>query len=217
MLLLLLSSALAADADAIHERLASDDGWTFHTESEGVKVYKKDIPELGLPGFKGVKVIDSDVDIDRLYEIIQDVGNQDKVNKVLYESKVLGRSGSRVDFVQVMDSPPMISDRYWFNATTEELDVGGVEGHHVRRWSPYDPSRYPDEFARIQSTYPDAVHIDQTYGAWELAPQADGSTLLIYRVVSHPGGSLSPALFSTVTGKTLPNNLLVFEKAAKAQ
>jgi hypothetical protein len=217
MLLLVIASAGAADSSTIHARLQSDQGWSLHAESEGVRVYKKDIPELGLPGFKGVKVIDADVDVGRLYEIIQDVGNQDKVNTMLYESKVLGRDGDRVDFVQVMDSPPLISDRYWFNSTTEELNIDGVEGHHRRSWSPYDPARYPEEFARVQSTYPDAVHIDMTFGSWELQPQADGTTLLVYTTVSHPGGNLSPSLFSTVTGKTLPNNLLVFEKAAKTQ
>ena len=50
-----------------------------------------------------------------------------------------------------------------------------------------------------------------------MVPLGPGKVRVINRIVSHPGGSLSDSLAETVTGQTLPDNLLNFERVTRAK
>lgn len=212
----LASAGSTPSRTALQAALNSDSGWTQHAEKDGVTVYRKDIPGLEVPGFKGVK--DMSVDARVMFGLIADIANQPKMNDLLAESRVLRQDGQRIDFYQVLDSPvPMVSDRFWFLNAVNQWDVNGELGHHRQIWDVMDTSQYAQAYAQVQQRYPDAIHTPINHGSWELLPLADGRTRVIYRIVSHPGGSISDSLASIVTGQTLPDNLLAFEKATLAR
>ena len=202
---------------AIQTALNSDSGWTPHATKDGVTVTRKDVPGLPVPAFKGSK--DCTLDADTLFGLIADIGNQTGLSDLLAEAKVLwSDTTGRVHFYQVLASPvPFVSDRYWFLKAQNYWDVGGVDGHHKQTWDMLDPNLYPEAYASVQRRYSDAVITPLNYGSWEVVPLGPGKVRVIYRIVSHPGGSLSDSLAETVTGQTLPDNILNFERVTRAK
>jgi len=218
-MVLLVASALAADPVAIHAVLDDPSGWSLHAaeNDDGVTVYTKHINDLGLAAFKGVLTLPSGVSADDVYALVSDIENHDRHSPHLHESTLIEQEGNQDWFYEVSKSPaPLIAERYWFNTTVVEKDIGGVDGHHKRAWSSFDAkTKYPDVLKAVEGKYPDAVYVDVTYGAWEWIPQPDGTTVMIYQVVSHPGGNVPGGLYSQISGKTLPDNMMTFVNAAK--
>ncbi len=222
MTLLALVSTLAAlatagpSADQIQALLDDDAGWRSGGTKEGVEVYQKDVPGVDVLAWKGVRVMD--VDRDMIWALITDVGNHDQVSDMLHETAVLSRSGARMDYYQVSRSPRFVpvSERYWFNYAVETRDVGGEPGHHKRTWNSLpDVAPYADTLAAVRGRYPDAVPLALTHGSWELVPGPGERTTIIYRTVSDPGGAIPTSIMDYISGKSLPNNILQFEEAAK--
>lgn len=221
--LTLLATPALADpgAAAVQKSLDSDAGWEVHKldAKGGVDVYKKTIPGVDIPAFKGIKVMD--VDGDKLFAAIIDFPNQVGLSKdiPLTHSVILKNSGSVIDFWQYLDVPgwTLANDRFWFARAHITRNIGGTAGHHKQTWQHIDAGAWPDALAKAKSIDDDAVMTPLNYGSWEVIPQADGRVQVIYRVVSDPGGVLPKAAQAIATGKTLPDNLLQFEAAAKGR
>ena len=221
--LLLAAAPAAADpgAAAVFAMLDDPSGWTVHKldAKGGVDIYKKQLDGVEIAAFKGEKIVD--VDPTRLFDTIIDfdhqVGLSDDIP--LLHSAVLGTTANTIDFWQYLDVPSwtLANDRYWFSRATISRDIGGVSGHHKETWQRIDESAYPAALARAKATDEDAVMTPLNYGSWEVIPQGGGRTKLIYIVVSDPGGRLPKAAQAMATGKTLPDNLLQFEAAAKGR
>ncbi len=213
-LLTLQPSVQAADAADIHKVLLKDSGWSHVStdDDDGLQVYKKHISSLGVDAFMGKKVLDPAVNDDTLFKLISDVDNHETFSTTLHESKELG-SG---DYYQVVKAPKMlpVSERYWFNHAASYRDVGGVSGHLRRTWHTIDSSAYGTALGHVTSTYPEAIEIAFTYGMWEIIPNDSGPSSLLYRTVSNPGGDIPSWVMSSLTGRTLPDNMRTFEKAA---
>ncbi len=216
---LFLSTALAIPASSrIQEVLQEEAGWSYDGLKEGVSVYTKDVPGSELSAWKGVRVVQ--VDLDVLWSLICDVGNHDQVSDMLHETVVLARQGDRVDYYQVSRSPRFvpISERYWVNFAVIAEDIGGVKGHHTRTWdSLEDTTPYTQVIEGILTRYPDAIRLAATHGSWELRPRPGGEVEIIYRTFSDPGGSVPGGVMDYLSGRSLPNNILQFEEAARAR
>jgi hypothetical protein len=224
LLLALTLFATPALADpgftAVQKMLDDDGGWAVHKldAKEGVDIYKKTLNGVEIPAFKGEKLVSVDPSVlfDRIIDFPSQVGLSDDIP--LSHSVVLKTSGNTIDFWQYLKVPgwTLANDRYWFAKATISRDIGGVKGHHKQTWQHIDPSAYPADLAKAKAVDEDAVMTPLNYGSWEVIPQGNGTTKLIYRVVSDPGGRLPKAAQAIATGKTLPDNLLQFEAAAKA-
>lgn len=213
------SPALAAPPAAdIQAALDSDAGWEVHKlDAKGeVDVYKKTIPGLDVPGFKGIKIVD--VDPDALFDAIIDIAHQAGISEdiPLKESHVLASSGTTIDFWQYLDVPgwTLANDRYWFCRGNVMRNHGGSR-HHKWTWDKLPASQFPEAWKKAKAIDEDAVETELNHGSWEVVPQQGGGTMLIYRVVSAPGGTLPKAAQSLATGTTLPDNLLQFEAWTK--
>ncbi len=204
-------AAIAAD---VHQVLLTESGWTHIStdDNDGLQLYKKHIATLGANAFMGKKTLDPAVNDDLLFKLISDVGNHEAFSSNLHESTEL-KGG---DYYQVMKAPKMlpVSERYWFNHATSYRNVGGVNGHLRRTWNSIDSSTYTTEHGHVTSTYAEAVEIAFTYGMWEIVPNDSGPSTLLYRTVSNPGGDIPAWVMSSLTGRTLPDNMRTFEKAA---
>lgn len=218
-LLLLPTPAMAEPSPAaLQKQMDTDSGWEDHKldAKGGVDVYKKKIDGLDLVAFKGELV--TDVDGGLLFDAITafetHVGLSDDIP--LTASVVLGRKGNTVDFYQYLDVPgwTLANDRFWFARATIQRDWGGA-GHHRQSWEKIDATLYPDHLAAALARDEDAVLTPTNVGSWEVVPLGDGRSRLIYRVLSDPGGKLPKAAQALATGRTLPDNLLQFEAAAR--
>ena len=212
--LLAAPSVQASDAADIHKELLSESGWSHVStdETDGLQVYKKQIASLGVDAFMGKKLLDPAVDDQALFNLISDVDNHETFSSTLHESKELGGG----DYYQVVKAPKMlpVSERYWFNHAASYQDVGGVSGHMRRTWNTIDSSTYVSELGHVTSTYAEAIEIAFTYGMWEIVPNDTGPSTLYYRTVSNPGGDIPAWVMSSLTGRTLPDNMRTFENAA---
>ena len=195
---------------SVQSVLDEDEGWEHVGDhASGVSVYGKEVSSLGLTAYKGIYELD--VDSEKLFGQICDLEGHMDVSDQLVESRIILTQGERSDFYQVMKSPAaFVSQRYWLNRSITKRDIGGVPGHHKRVWNALAMDQYPKVREALAETYPDAVLVETTHGSWEVSP-----THLTYRTVSDPGGSVPGSVYSSLSSKTLPDNMLNFVRAVK--
>ncbi len=200
---------------AVFAQLDEDRGWVLHkADAKGdVDVYRKPIEGLRVPAFKGVKEVDVDPNVlfEAIIDIERHVGLSSRIP--LRESEVLKRDGDTIDFYQFLESPAwtFAKDRFWVNRARISRAIGGVAGHHKQTWEAIPTSAYRALRERVVAEHKNSVTPPVNYGSWEVIPQQNGKTQLVYRVVSEPGGSLPLKLQSFVTAGLLPDNVLQFE------
>lgn len=214
---ILLGPAIAAPGAAKIQAVLHDDaGWNHDGNKDGVTIYTKPMPGSELSAWKGVRI--ASVDAGVLWTLICDVGNHDQVSDMLHETRVLARTGDRTDYYQVSKSPRFVpvSERYWVNYARVSLDMGGTPGHHRRTWNSIeDTAPYASVIDGILTRYPDAIRLAATHGSWEIRPLPDGKVEITYRTFSDPGGAVPSSVMDYLSGRSLPNNILQFEEAAK--
>ena len=115
-----------------------------------------------------------------------------------------------------MKTPPYVplSDRWWIAQAQSIRDADDMPGHLRRMWATLPSSERPKVQSRLRAAYPGAIEIDFSAGRWDLIPQVDGSTELIYRIVTDPGGAVPRALSSRFAGRSVAENLESMLKAA---
>jgi len=226
LLAILLTAAPAARAaallaDAVHAPLPQESGWQPVAEERGVSIFTKTLHGVAPDGadaaaFMGVKTIDPAVDTELLFYIVSDIANHGKVSTNLAECRILYDADPWLRYYQVVKTPGWVpvAPRYYFNRSQMEMNLGGVEGHHRRRWSAMSAGEHPDARQDVASRYDGAVEIVFNHGSWEVRPEGDGH-LLIYRATSDPGGNIPEGVYKMVTRRTLAQNMLEFEAAAK--
>jgi hypothetical protein len=204
-----------AFATHIQALLDNPDGWTLHSEKDRVLVYQKAIDEIGLTAYMGRMVLAPEVTPDDLFATLGDVEHHPDFNSLLVDSRRLYSDPGRRDFCQVMKGPRLvpIAKRYWFNRSFEQRDIDGERGHHRSTWMRLPEDAYPEARREIGEKYRGAVELPLTFGSWECLPLG-GSYAVTFRTVSDPGGSIPKFLVNWATRRALPENMLLFEKAA---
>lgn len=213
------AGSLAQLDPAVHRALDEERGWRLHKEADerGVTIYAKEIGSLGLTAFKGVKVLDPAVDPAHMFEVVTDIEGQTRFAPLLLESRVVQQTGDSLAYYQVIEPPRMVpgSERYWITTGSIERAYRGRPGHYRRTWSTAPDGALPEVHADLAARYPKGVEVEISHGSWELEPQDDGTTLYTYRTVSHPGGAVPAGVARMLSSRTLPENMLNFEAAAR--
>ena len=213
----MVHTAEAATVDrSVHAELGKESGWKLSHSESGVQVYEKPIAILGQTGWMGVTTIPASVSRDRLFSVLGDTESHARINKALAASVIVSRAGSVTTFYQVLKAPsyaPM-ADRWWVSRAEEVRDAQGTPGHLRRQWSSLPRSEGEDIRARLRSRYPDAVEVPHSHGRWDLIPLPDGSTKVIYRIVTDPGGAIPKGLASRFAGRSVADNILTMVSAA---
>ncbi len=131
----------------------------------------------------------------------------------LVASKVISRSGGRVKYVQLLDNPAPVADRYWFL----EGRSSETEAASVYAWRHIDPAEHPDVLAEILGLRPSAVSTGVNVGEWRFTP-AGGKTALRYRLCTDAGGSIPKWAGEFAATRTLPANIAdLVKEAAKRE
>jgi hypothetical protein len=215
------AGSLARLDAAVHRVLDDDAGWRLHREpdGDGITIFEKRVPGSGLTAFKGVKVLDPAVDPQSMFTVIEDIEGQARFAPMLLESTVVAQAADSLAYYQVMRPPRLVpgSERFWVCTSQIERDLGGEPGHQKRSWSAAPAGEMDRAHADLRARYAKAIEVEYTHGSWELDPQPDGTVLYIYRTVTHPGGSVPDGLARMLSSRTLPDNMLSFERAAKGR
>ena len=211
MLMLALTTALAKAPPAA---LFSDDGWGPYNERRGVTVQSKPIDGVGT-AFRGIYPLPADCDPEDLFAVINDIEGALHIGGRLDESRVLKQSSTEMHYYQVLSDPiGPVAARWWLNHATIERDVDGEAQHFRRTWRSAPDDAYPDTRADLATRYPNAIEVGGTWGAWEIDPE--GPTL-IYTTITLPGGNVPSGVYTAVSGRTLPDNMLDFVDVARAR
>jgi hypothetical protein len=203
-------------AAEVQSELNDDVGWQRHSEKGEVTLYTKPIPALDKSAWKGTLVLPSDADPTRVFAAICDIDNHENFSDSLEDSAVVRRVNGVMEYYQIMKPPPLIpmSTRFWVSLSAIENDVGGEAGHLRRAWDSAGPDELQDIRASVLERFPRAIEV-LTHGSWELDPQPDGTSLLIYRTVADPGGAIPEGLANSLSGRTLPDNMRRFVNAGR--
>jgi len=195
--------------DTVHAELSRSSGWRESHRDGQVQVYSKHLKTVDHTAWMGVVVLPAEVPALRLFQVIGDTERHPSFNNALAESVVVSTEADVTTFYQVLDPPAYapLSDRWWVCRSINARDVDGTPGHLRRKWSSVPPGESADLKARLQARYPGAVEVPYSHGQWDLIPQADGTTRVIYRVVSDPGGSIPRGLSTRFAGRSVADNI----------
>ena len=142
--------------------------------------------------------------MERLLAIAIDVeANTEWTSAALVFSKALSKGGSHTDYLQLLDTPVPIADRYWYLRGEVYVEDGG-QGF---RWTGIDGALlYPEAHAELLAKNGDAVPLAFNIGSWAFFPHPDG-TLARFRSCSDVGGKVPRWMAEALAGVMLPNNL----------
>lgn len=205
LVLFLATSAGAAEPD--FPLLLSDSGWEdvgtrSHDDIGTVDIKLKKID--GAPCLMGT--VAAEVEADVLYDVVSDIPSAMAWSTAgLTKSKVLGRSGATVDYLQFLDVPnwTMASDRFWVLRGKDASE----SGTRAFRWWKFDAeAAYPETFAQIAEENSGALQPDVNWGQWMFTPEG-GKTIVKYLVCTDPGGSMPEWLGKAAATRTLPDTV----------
>jgi hypothetical protein len=142
---------------------------------------------------------------DELLAIAVEVGrNQDWTSADMVLSEALSKDGNRVHYLQVLNNPPPISDRYWYLEGKVVPEGGG----QAFRWDHLDgATAYGIRHTRLMQAYDGAVEVTFNLGSWAFLPRPDGQTLARFRSCSDAGGRIPKWAGEAAAKAMLPNNL----------
>lgn len=204
MVLWLTVGALAANFDAA----LTDTGWELLTEAPTNEIGPVLLQTKRIDGERCLRgKVTVDVDPSHLLEVITDVPAAMEFSRErLRASRVLGRDGDAVHFVQHLDVPnwTMIADRFWVLSGSRRDEGSTV----IYAWERFDwRTRYPTLAAELARDHKGAVEPTPNFGAWSLAPAGAG-TAATYTLCSNAAGSLPEWLVRIATTKNFPNTIV---------
>jgi hypothetical protein len=144
--------------------------------------------------------------IDKLMAIIVDVGdNLAWTSADLVWSHVLHQDANVVHYVQLLNNPIPISDRYWYLESIVVPDGAGV----VFQWDRLDGAqRYPEKHKELLGDHSGAIEVAYNLGSWSFYPMADGENLARFRTCTDAGGRIPRWAVEAAARAMLPNNLV---------
>lgn len=205
----------AMTPDQVNASLAEPAGWVDVGQEtrEGVGPITARHKELdGVDCLEAATVTAHDPAL--LKEIILDIkSNLDWSSADLLYSNELVRQPARIDYVQVLNLPMPLSDRYWF--LTGRVSEGSEgPGSWAFSWSRIDGAAlYPEAHAKVVERYGEVVEVTLNVGSWALLP-APGGTLARFRTCSDSGGSIPRWAGEKAARLMLPNNIVDLMKEA---
>lgn len=205
-LALLLATTLAAPAAAApFDQILTPDGW------EVAGTARHDLlgeVTLSLKTVQGVLCLQGAAQVaarpQTMLGVVEDIDGALSWSRAgLVATRVLGRTGSSVDYYQHLDVPDwtMASDRYWVLRSDVQTRPDGAL---VFRWDRFDwRSAYPELATQLDRDYPKAVEPQPNFGAWSFRSQGEGSELRY--VLCTESGSLPGWLQKAAATKTVPD------------
>lgn len=144
------------------------------------------------------------LDPDTLLAAATDIEGQPKWSSwSLPAAKKLSAGTSAFDYVQLLDNPAPIADRFWF--VHARVSVEGADRYF--RWDQVDAaSAWPAELAALQAKFPGAISTRTNLGDWTFSPGEKG-TRVRYRICTDAGGNIPRWMGEMAAKSTLPTNV----------
>ena len=144
------------------------------------------------------------LDVEKMKQIVLDIrGNPEWSSADLRLSWVLREDASSMDYVQVLNNPAPIADRYWYLRGS----WGDFAEGWALTWQHFDgEGTYPEQHAELTGSHGSAVPVAFNLGSWAFLP-AEGGTLARFRSCSDAGGNVPRWAGEAAARLMLPNNI----------
>jgi len=161
--------------------------WEHVAENDGITIWKREVPGVEVPSFRGEVVIDAD--IDAVGNAIQDWQHHAQWMHRCAESKQLERLGESESLLyNRTDSPWPVSDRDVVLRTKRQVSPDG--------------SDILLSFQNVETDLKPAVHgvvrMPKLSGFYKLTRLRPAKTQVVYQVEANLGGSLPPWMVKRV-------------------
>jgi hypothetical protein len=185
LIALLLTATLSVSAD----------DWKLERDRSGIKVYTRRVEGIAFKQYKGIVTLKAP--LPTVIAVIEDVDAApewvDSCERMELVERVSPTESYTYNYVP---APWPVKDRdaVVHNRITQDEKTYVVTIKQTAK---------PDKKARIKK----AVRVERIEGLWILTPQKDGTTELVYQVLSDPGGGL-PAWLVNAVAISQPFNTL---------
>lgn len=172
-----LTAAAAVLALASSNASFAQDQWSLAKDSDGVKVYVRDVPNSRLREFRGE--VDLKVSPDRVVKVLQDAGSFRKWMPDVVTSDLL-KATDKEQFHYLENAAPWPvahRDGVYHFIYTQSDDAAPVTTVRVEAVPDYVPAREGK------------VRIPKAEGYWKLVPSSSGVSVS-YQMHADPGGSI---------------------------
>ena len=168
--------------------------WEFLTESKGVKVWKKDVPGLEFPGFRGRTTINAS--IERILEVMMDSSKHADWMYRCKESRILKEiSDTEAVIYTRVDAPWPVWDRDAVMRTTMR--------YNADRTSLVMKFRHAKNPEKYKKTPEGVIRMPRLAGRYQLDQVGPNKTTILYEAVSDIGGSI-PTWIANLGSRDLP-------------
>ena len=197
------AAAFAASTADLQAALASPSGWaavTTTTERGVGPITVRHKPAGGMDCLEGA--VDAAAPLERLLSTARDIDGSAKWSSFkLPYSKALTRGGS-FDYLQVLDNPSPVDDRYWLlrGTATQAADSARFT------WVDIPEDAQPAAIAEVRSRYPSAVPSGRNVGGWIFERTSTG-TRVRYQICSEAGGNIPAWVGKLAAQKALPTTM----------
>jgi hypothetical protein len=207
-MILALAFALHADAAAasvadLQAALASPAGWapvTTTTERGVGPITVRHKPAAGVDCLEGA--VDTQASLDRLLATARDIDGSARWSSFkLPYSKALTRA-SAFDYLQVLDNPSPVDDRYWLLRGTATQSANAARF----TWVDIPEDAQPAAIAEVRARFPSAVPSGRNVGGWIFERTASG-TRVRYQICSEAGGNIPAWVGKLAAQKALPTTM----------
>ncbi len=157
----------------------AEEGWSLSKDKEGIKVYTKKYKSYNYKEFKGIVIVDGEVD--DLINILKDVTTYDKwsYNCVSNTAKILDQNKTTGECRVYMEiKAPVVANR----------DVVALYKFH----EPASDGSVLVEFTADADYIPKKnglVRVPEMVGYWKAIPLDNGKLKIVHQAFSHPGGN----------------------------
>jgi len=201
-------SPAVASAQPTWSTIQAVSDWTQHSQKQHkdagtITIYRTQID--GTHCFRANATVD--VAPEPMMEVAMDIeGTMEWASTAnVTRAGVLGRSGSSMDYYQLMDVPgwTMTKDRYWFLRGTVRKEGGG----QAFTWERLDDGGpYASVYEKFVAAYPKAIEPPINAGGWQFTPSGD-ETEINYYICSDAGGTIPENVQVMATTTTLPDTV----------
>lgn len=174
---------------------ASASDWKLERDRNGIKVYTRRVEGIAFKQYKGI--VNLKAPLPTVIAVIEDIEAAPEWVDSCKRMELVERISPTESYTyNYVPAPWPVKDRdaVVHNVITQDTKTFVVT---------IKQKAAPDKKARIKK----AVRVERIEGLWTLTPQKDGSTELIYQVLSDPGGGL-PAWLVNAVAISQPFNTL---------
>lgn len=190
--------------------VTAEPAWELSTETDGVKVFKRDREGSAVKEMKAVGLIDAPPQA--VWAAVRDLENYPTQMPYTAEAKVLARTeGDKLITFYSRIKTPLVDERDYIILLKDESDWQDGKGFYKVSWTVA-----PKESDSLMPEKKGVVRVRVNDGFWLIEPREDGKkTNATYYVFTNPGGAIPTFIANQGNNIAVPKVFAAIRKTVK--